>query len=96
MYNTYNSVELKYVNGASGALSNICHGNGIVKTYSSVMDLLDAVEDSKSPVELLQNLQKLKLVGIYNLSIDRDTTTYTRIKGSDTLGNVKYLIVKKN
>ena len=95
MYNS-NSIKLFYANGTRGALSNICHGNGIVKAYASVMDLRDAVEDSNNSEELLKNLKKLRLVGMGNLVIDRDNSNYTRVKGADALGNVHYLIAEKN
>ena len=89
------SVELRYANGTRGALSNICHGNGVCKAYASVMDLHDAVEDSTDLASLLRNLKSLRLVGMDHLCIDRDTASYTRLRGDDPLGNIHYLIVKK-
>ena len=89
MYNP-DSIQLLYNNGTFGALSNICHGNGRNK-YSTALDLADAAEDSKSPEQLLRNLNRLNLIGMDNMTIDRDTDTYTRIKGSDVLGNAHFL-----
>lgn len=81
MYNS-EKISLLYPNGGCGALSNICHGNGF-NGYATVMDLRDAVEDSKTAEQLLHNLRKLCLIGIENnMTIDRNTSSYTRIKGN--------------
>lgn len=87
-----NNPKLVYPDGARGALSNIAHGVG---KWSSVIDLVDAVEDSNTAKELLINLKKLSLVGMNSLTIHRETDSYVRIKGTDMLGNVKYLIAYK-
>lgn len=73
------------------AISNIAHGNAIVTAYSTPMDVYDAVEDAVDGIDLLRRLKKLKLVGWYNLHIDRETESYVRVKGTDVLGNVHYL-----
>lgn len=93
MYNS-ERISLLYPNGTQGALSNICHGNGYNK-FSTVMDLRDAVEDSKTAVQLVNNLRNLCLIGMDNMTIDRNTSAYTRIKGIDRLGNIRYLKVEK-
>ena len=89
MYNP-DTIQLIYSNGTFGALSNICHGDGRNK-YATVLDLSDAAEDSNSPEQLLKSLNRLNLVGMNNMAIDRDTDSYTRIKGSDVLGNAHFL-----
>lgn len=89
-----NSIDLVYPNGQRGALSNICHGNGMNK-FATVVDLKDTVEDSTDANELLRNLSRLNLVGMNHLSIDRDTPSYTRIKGDDPIGNICYLKIQK-
>lgn len=78
------------VRGINEALSNIAHGNGY-NTYATTVDLKDAVEDANSTQELLDNLNKLNLVGWYNLEVSRVTQSMVRIKGVDTLGNIRYL-----
>lgn len=93
MYNP-NSIDLIYASGNYGALSNICHGNGYNR-WASVMDLMDAVEDSDNAQQLLLNLSKLNFVGMSGLTIDRDSALYTRIKGSGALGDIRYLKIGK-
>lgn len=93
MYNA-DSITMLYPDGCRGALSNICHGNGHNK-YATVMDLRDAVEDSKDAKSLVENLRRLKLIGMDNLRIDRDVMTYTRLIGWDPIGNVHYLKISK-
>ena len=73
------------------AVSNMACGTG----YADPIDVYDAVEDSNTAQELLNNLKRLKLLAWYNLTIDRETDTYVRIKGVDTLGNVHYLKATK-
>ncbi len=89
-----NTITLLYPNGMCGALSNICHGNGMNK-YATVQDLQDAVEDSKDANDLVMNLSAIELVGMRDIIIDRDTETYTRVKGHDLLGNIKSIKVMK-
>ena len=90
-----NSVKLFYTNGMRGALSNICHGNGRGNGYATVQDLQDAVEDSETAEDLTKNVSALNLIGMRDLKMDRDTREYTRLKGTDVLGSVHYLIVAK-
>ena len=87
-------IHLVYTSGCRGALSNICHGNGYNK-FATVLDLKDAVEDSKDAKALLRNLSKLNLIGMNNMLIDRDVMTYTRIKGYDGMGNIHFLVCHK-
>lgn len=93
MYNP-KSINLIYPNGSYGALSNICLGNGHNK-WATVLDLTDAVEDSKNAQQLLLNLNKLNLIGMNDMIIDRDSEFYTRLKGHDPLGNIHYLKIEK-
>lgn len=93
MYNA-DSITMLYPDGCRGALSNICHGNGRNK-FATVMDLRDAVEDSKDAKSLLANISRLNLIGRDYLRIDRDVLTYTRLIGRDALGNIHYLKIGK-
>ncbi len=77
------------INDINEALTNIAHGNGH-NDYATPIQLKDAVEDSTTAKELLSNLQKLHFVGWNNLSIDRETKYYVRIKGESASG-IKYL-----
>lgn len=70
------------------ALSNLCYHGG-----SSVMDLTDTIEDSKTLIELLKNIESLKL--LKRFTFDRETDLYIRLKAVDSFGNVSYLIVYK-
>lgn len=86
-------VELFTISGIPCALKNICHGNGI-NEYATVMDLYDAVEDSKTSDELVRNINRLKLVaGVF--SVDRETTEYVRLKALTPLGGADILKVYK-
>lgn len=71
------------------ALINIAQGNGY-NNYATPIQLRDAVEDAVTAKELLSNLQKLHFAGWNNLSIDRETKCYVRIKGESASG-IKYL-----
>ncbi len=93
MYNA-NDINLIYANGVAGALSNICHGDGY-NNWATVIELRDAVEDSEDTNSLLHNLNLLNLIGMENMTLDRDTPAYTRIKGNDPLGNIHYLRIGK-
>ena len=93
MYDT-NSIVMLYPDGQKGALSNICHGNGSNR-FATVTDLQDAVEDSSNAEQLVQNISRLNIIGIDTLKADRDTDTYTRLRGTDSLGNVYYLKILK-
>ena len=89
-------IEMRYPNGMRGSLSNICLGNGRSgNTFATVQDLQDAVEDSENAEALVKNISTIKLAGMDGLKVDRDTAEYTRLKGSDPIGNVHYLIIAK-
>ena len=88
-----NSVRLVNVRGSRYALSNIACGNG-VDNFATVVDLLDAIEDSYGGEEMLSKVSKLQLLGFYNIQLDRETNEYVRLKGNDSLGNKFYLIAE--
>lgn len=73
--------RLKTGRGIPEALSNLC-------CRCSITDIEDAVEDSKTGVELLAKLNKLSLNR--HLILDRETDTKVRLKTVDYLGNVGY------
>ena len=56
---------------------------------STVVDLLDSAEDSKTAQEFERNISLLKL-GV-NFKVDRITPDYVRLKGFDAFGNLQYL-----
>ncbi len=89
-----NTITLLYPNGACGALSNICHGNGVNK-YATVQDLQDAVEDSQNSTHLVMKLSDLDLIGMDDIIIDRDTAEYTRVRGHDCFGNINIIKIMK-
>ena len=88
-----NSVKLTNVRGNRYALSNIACGNG-ADSFATVVDLLDAIEDSYGGEETLSKVSKLQLLGFYNIQLDRETNEYVRLKGNDSLGNKFYLIAE--
>lgn len=77
--------------GVRLSMNNIAHGSAMVTAYSTPVDVYDAIEDAHDGKELLKNLKQLKLVGMNNMCIDRETASYVRIKGDDPLGNIRYI-----
>lgn len=71
---------------------NTTHFIGDLCTFgggSTAVDVLDAVEDSKTAYELLDNLNSLN-IRIKDFKIDRVTDDYIRLAGNDSLGNKYY------
>ena len=66
------------------SLSNLFYGKN-----SSVIAILDAVEDAETAVELCRYINALKLNETF--TIDRVTEKYARLKSVDCWGNVHYL-----
>lgn len=56
---------------------------------SSVVEIRDAVEDAKNGKDLLNRIQKMKLLRKFTL--DRETDKRIRFKGTDCWDNVSYL-----
>ena len=81
---TYTKINLYLDNGIPEALSNLWYG-----TDSSVMEIRDAVEDAKNSKELLNRIQKMKL--LRKFTIDRENEKRIRFKGMDFCGNISYL-----
>ena len=80
--------SLTSARGYNEALSNLCFSRG-----TTVDDLYDAIEDSHSVKSLVENINKIKMVKKFNL--DRETSSYVRLKNVDMLGNISYLTIKK-
>ena len=84
------NVTLFTANATNLSLSNICHGGGN-DGYASVVDLMDAVEDSKTAKEFLAKISALNFVGFENPKIDRETDEYVRLRANDGMGNNRYM-----
>ena len=56
---------------------------------SAVVEIKDAVEDAKNGKDLLNRIQKMKLLRKFTL--DRENDKRIRFKGTDCWGNVSYL-----
>ena len=76
---TYTKISLYLANGIPEALSNLWYGSD-----SAVVEIRDAVEDAKNGKDLLNRIQKMKL-------LDRENDKRIRFKGTDCWGNVSYL-----
>lgn len=69
--------------GTPLSLSNLYFRN-----ESSVMEIMDVVEDATNAVELMDGLNRLNLFEKFR--IDRTTDTYVRLKSTDSFGNIRY------
>lgn len=87
----FKSIQLTNKQGNACALSNIC---GYWLKASSVMDIKDAIEDAITPEGVCKRLNNMDLLKRPWL-VDRDTSTYLRLKHTDKLGNIDYLIINK-
>ena len=81
---TYTKINLYLANGIPEALSNLWYGSD-----SAVVEIRDAVEDAKNGKDLLNRIQKMKLLRKFTL--DRENDKRIRFKGTDCWGNVSYL-----
>ena len=81
---TYTKINLYLANGIPEALSNLWYGSD-----STVVEIRDAVEDAKNGKDLLNRIQKMKLLRKFTL--DRENDKRIRFKGTDCWGNVSYL-----
>ena len=81
---TCTKINLYLANGIPEALSNLWYGSD-----SSVVEIRDAVEDAKNGKDLLNRIQKMKLLRKFTL--DRETEKRIRFKGTDCWGNISYL-----
>lgn len=81
---TYSKISLYLDNGIPEALSNLWYS-----TNCSVVEITDAVEDAKDGKDLLNRIQKMKLLRKFTL--DRENDKRVRFKGTDFCGNVSYL-----
>ena len=80
----YTKINLYLDNGIPEALNNLWYG-----TDSSVVEIRDAVEDAKNGKDLLNRIQKMKLLRKFIL--DRENEKSIRFKGTDCWGNTSYL-----
>lgn len=80
----YTKINFYLDNGIPEALSNLWYG-----TDSSVVEIRDAVEDAKNGKDLLNRIQKLKLLRKFIL--DRENEKRIRFKGTDCWDNISYL-----
>ena len=81
---TYTKINLYLANGIPEALSNLWYGRD-----SAVVEIRDAVEDAKNGKDLLNRIQKMKLLRKFTL--DRENESRIRFKGTNCWGNVSYL-----
>ena len=81
---TYKNIVLFTANGIPEALSNLWF-----RTDCSVVEIRDAIEDAKNGKDLLNRIQKMKLLRKFTL--DRETDKRIRFKETDCWGNVSYL-----
>ena len=88
---TYTKINLYLANGIPEALSNLWYGSD-----STVVEIRDAVEDAKNGKDLLNRIQKMKL--LRKFTIDREnekrirfkvTVIYSHRKGNSPKGNNK-------
>ena len=82
--NKKHKINLYLANGIPEALSNLWYGSD-----STVVEIRDAVEDAKNGKDLLNRIQKMKL--LRKFTIDRENEKRIRFKGTDCWGNVSYL-----
>ncbi len=81
---TYTKINLYLDNGIPEALSNLWY-----RTDSSVVEIRDAIEDAKNGKDLLNRIQKMKLLRRFTL--DRENEKRIRFKGTDCWDNISYL-----
>lgn len=79
---------LRTDNGIREAMSNLWYSN-----ECSITEIEDAVADSNNGTELLNRLNKLKLLRKFTL--DREDDRRVRLKTVDTFGNVSYFEATK-
>lgn len=83
---TYKNIVLFTANGIPEALSNLWF-----RTDCSVVEIRDAIEDAKNGKDLLNRIQKMKLLRRFTL--DRENDKRVRLKATDFCGNISYLEV---
>ena len=83
---TYKNIVLFTANGIPEALSNLWF-----RTDCSVVEIRDAIEDAKNGKDLLNRIQKMKLLRKFTL--DRENDKRVRLKATDFCGNISYLEV---
>ena len=71
---TYTKISLYLANGIPEALSNLWYGSD-----SAVVEIRDAVEDAKNGKDLLNRIQKMKLLRKFTL--DMRTTSASASRG---------------
>ena len=79
---TYTKINLYLANGIPEALSNLWYGSD-----STVVEIRDAVEDAKNGKDLLNRIQKMKL--LRKFTIDRENEKRIRLQGNGLLGQRK-------
>ena len=79
---------LKTADGIREAMSNLWYSN-----ECSIAEIEDAVADSNNGTELINELNKLKLLRKFTL--DRESSTKVRIKMTDCFGNISYFEAEK-
>lgn len=66
----------------------------LADNFDNTFELIDSIKDCKSSNDLCKIVNNYHIYG-YHWSIDKDCKENTRLISKDTLGNIKYLIVKK-
>ena len=77
-------INLFLANGIPEALSNLWYGSD-----SAVVEIRYVVEDAKNGKDLLNRIQKMKLLRKFTL--DRENEKRIRFKGTDCWRNISYL-----
>lgn len=73
--------------GIVEAMNNLCYDK------STVWDIHDEVEQSRTGEELVKNLNSLNLLRKFEL--DKETETEVRLKSVDAFGNASYFLADK-
>ena len=76
---TYTKINLYLANGIPEALSNLWYGSD-----SAVVEIRDAVEDAENGKDLLNRIQKMKLLRKFTL--DREERQAHPLQGNGLLG----------
>ena len=82
------NIRLVTARGARESLSSLWYASD-----ADLMQIYDAIEDSKTASEIISKLNKLNL--LRKFSFYKETSDEIRVKGIDSMGNTSYLIIPK-
>lgn len=80
---TYTKIKLYKANGIPESLSNLWY-----RDDSSVVEIMDAIENASDSKDLLNRIQRMNLLRKFTL--DRENDKRIRFKCTDCWGNVSY------